>query len=58
MIYLEDGTVVPVEKSELPIKLPENVDLNSSGNPLYTHPSWKKLHIKKQGNQQLERLIH
>ena len=32
MIYLEDGTVVP-EKSELPIELPEDIDLNSSGNP-------------------------
>ena len=29
MIYLKDGKVVPVEKSELPIKLPENIDLNS-----------------------------
>ena len=29
MIYLEDGSVVPVEKSELPILLPEDIDLNS-----------------------------
>ena len=29
MIYLEDGSVVPVEKSELPIELPENIDLNA-----------------------------
>ena len=34
MIYLEDGSVVPVDKSELPIKLPNDVDLKSSGNPL------------------------
>ena len=27
MIYLEDGSVVPVEKSELPIKLPYDADL-------------------------------
>ena len=27
MIYLEDGKVVPVEKNELPIELPEDVDL-------------------------------
>ena len=33
MIYLEDGSVKPVEKSELPIKLPEDIDLNSNGNP-------------------------
>ena len=27
MIYLEDGSVVPVDKSELPILLPEDIDL-------------------------------
>ena len=43
MIYLEDGSVVPVEKEELPVLLPNDVDLNSSGNPLDNHPTWKKL---------------
>ena len=42
MIYLEDGTVVPVEKKELPIELPEDIDLNSNGNPLDNHPTWKQ----------------
>ena len=42
MIYLENGDIVPVDKSELPIKLPENVDLNCEGNPLENHPDWKK----------------
>ena len=41
MSYLEDGTVVPVEKDELPIELPEDIDLKSQGNPLEKHPSWK-----------------
>ena len=41
MIYLEDGSVVPVEKSELPIELPEDINLESKGNPLDTHPTWK-----------------
>ncbi len=49
MIYLEDGSIVPVDKSELPIKLPEDVDLNSGGNPLNTHPTWKKTFHKKTG---------
>ena len=34
MIYLEDGSVIPVEKNELPIELPEDIDLNYKGNPL------------------------
>ena len=37
MIYLEDGSVVPVDKSELPIELPEDIDLNTNGNPLDFH---------------------
>ena len=41
MIYLEDGTVKPVDKSELPIKLPEKIDLKKNGNPLANHPAWK-----------------
>ncbi len=48
MIYLEDGTIVPVDKSELPIKLPDEVDLNSNGNPLDNH-DWKKTFHKKSG---------
>ena len=49
MIYLEDGSVVPVDKSELPIMLPNEVDLTSSGNPLKNHPSWKNTVHKKTG---------
>jgi leucyl-tRNA synthetase len=51
MIYLEDGSVVPVEKEELPIKLPDDVDLNSTGNPLENHPNWKKTLHKKTGKR-------
>ena len=49
MLYLENGKVVPVDKSELPVKLPEKVDLNSKGNPLDNHPTWKKTKYKKTG---------
>ena len=49
MIYLEDGSIVPVEKSELPVILPEDVDLSSGGNPLNNHPTWKKTIHKKSG---------
>ncbi len=51
MIYLEDGTVVPVEKSELPITLPDDIDLNSQGNPLDSHPNWKKTSQKSTGKK-------
>ena len=49
MIYLEDGSIVPVDKSDLPVRLPDDVDLKSSGNPLKNHSSWKKTTDKKTG---------
>ena len=49
IIYLEDGSAVPVDKAELPIKLPDDIDLNKSGNPLENHPNWKKTTHKKTG---------
>ncbi len=49
MIYLEDGSVVPVEKNELPITLPDDVDLKLTGNPLEHHPNWKHTVHKKTG---------
>ena len=51
MIYLEDGTIIPVDKSELPVELPENIDLNSKGNPLDSHPNWKHTKDKKSGKK-------
>ena len=41
VMYLEDGTVVPVPEDQLPVKLPEDIDLSRPGNPLENHPSWK-----------------
>ncbi len=51
MIYLEDGSVVPVDKSELPVELPENIELKSPGNPLESHPTWKKTKQKSTGKK-------
>ena len=51
MIYLENGKILPVDKSELPIKLPDDVNLNSKGNPLEEHPSWSKTTCKKTGEK-------
>ena len=43
--YDEDGNVVPVPKSMLPVKLPENIDLNVKGNPLDNLNDWKQVNI-------------
>ena len=51
MIHLENGETVPVEKSELPIELPEDVNLNSDGNPLDKHPTWKNTIQKSTGKK-------
>ena len=51
MIYLENGDIVPVEKSELPIELPDDIDLNAAGNPLETHTSWKITKQKSTGKK-------
>ena len=51
MIYLNNGSVVPVEKDELPVTLPKDVDLNSQGNPLDAHPTWKYTTHKKTGEK-------
>ena len=49
MLHLKNGKVVPVDKSELPIRLPKDIDINKKGNPLSTHPDWKKTKYKKTG---------
>ncbi len=49
IIYREDGKVLPVDQSELPIQLPDNVDFSKGGNPLENHPTWKHTVCKKTG---------
>jgi len=41
ILYREDGKILTVPDSELPIKLPEDIDLSKPGNPLENHPTWK-----------------
>ena len=41
IVYNQKGEAIPVDKKDLPILLPENVDLNVKGNPLEKHPTWK-----------------
>jgi len=41
IVYNKKGEAIPVDKKDLPILLPENIDLNVKGNPLEKHPTWK-----------------
>ncbi len=41
IIHCEDCGDIPVPDVELPVTLPKDIDLNFSGNPLDSHPTWK-----------------
>ena len=43
--YDENGKVYPIPKSMLPVKLPENIDLNVKGNPLDSQKNWKEIKL-------------
>ena len=44
--YDDEGNYVAVPKDQLPIKLPENIDLKTKGNPLDHQIDWRKITIK------------
>ncbi|MEQ8410223.1 MAG: leucine--tRNA ligase [Erythrobacter sp.] len=41
IIHCDACGIVPVPKDQLPVKLPEDVDFETPGNPLERHPTWK-----------------
>jgi leucyl-tRNA synthetase len=41
IVYNKKGKAFGINKKELPVLLPEDVDLNVNGNPLEKHPTWK-----------------
>jgi len=41
IVYTNKGKALPVRKKDLPILLPEDVDLTVTGNPLEKHSTWK-----------------
>jgi len=43
--YNKDNKIIKVPLDQLPIKLPENIDLNVKGNPLDHQEEWKKIII-------------
>ena len=48
-IHCEGCGVVPVPKSQLPVKLPEDVSFDIPGNPLDRHATWKHVDCPKCG---------
>ena len=43
--YDSNNNVVKIPKEQLPVKLPENINLNCKGNPLDHQKDWKKIEI-------------
>lgn len=41
IIHCDDCGAVPVPTDQLPVELPEDVDMETVGNPLDAHPTWK-----------------
>jgi leucyl-tRNA synthetase len=48
-IHCDKCGVVPVPKDQLPVVLPEDVDISQPGNPLVRHPTWKYVHCPECG---------
>ncbi len=43
--YDEAGNVITIAKEDLPVRLPENIDLNTKGNPLDSMTDWRNVII-------------
>ncbi len=49
VIHCDSCGIVPVAETDLPVKLPDDVDLTSVGNPLAQHPTWKHVNCPQCG---------
>ncbi len=43
MIHCEACGIVPVPEADLPVRLPDDLDFKVRGNPLDSHPTWKRV---------------
>ena len=43
--YDKNGNIIKISKKNLPINLPEKINLNNKGNPLEHHKKWKNIKI-------------
>jgi len=43
--YDKDNNIIKIPEKDLPVKLPENIDINTNGNPLDFQEKWKNIKI-------------
>ena len=43
--YDENNNIIKIPLNDLPVKLPENININVNGNPLDSHNEWKNITI-------------
>ena len=48
IVYNKKGDIIPVPKKDLPVNLPQDINLKSKGNPLDQHPTWKYTKVNNQ----------
>ncbi|WP_085246629.1 leucine--tRNA ligase [Gilliamella mensalis] len=48
MVTLEDGTTIPTPEDQLPVILPENVEMNGITSPIKADPNWAKTTVNDQ----------
>ena len=48
IVYNKKGDIIPVPIKDLPVNLPEDINLKSKGNPLDQHPTWKYTKVNNQ----------
>jgi leucyl-tRNA synthetase len=53
VIHCENCDIVPVPKSDLPVKLPDDVTFDRPGNPLDRHDAWRRVKCPQCGGDAL-----
>ena len=43
--YDENNNIIPIQEKDLPVRLPDNIDINTNGNPLDHQVKWKNIII-------------
>ncbi len=53
VIYYEDGSYRVLDKDELPVELPYDIEMDGKGNPLIKHDKWRNIICSKTGKRAL-----